>query len=58
LAECLRDGDRAAVECRRKASLPKFSRLLPWLMLNHNPLDVLVHPEVGDDLADHCDHAM
>jgi aromatic ring-cleaving dioxygenase len=27
-------------------------------MLNRGPLDVLVHPETGDDLADHRDHAM
>src|SRR5215207_8429945 len=37
---------------------PQFARLLPWLMLNRDPLDVFVHPETGDDLADHRDHAM
>jgi aromatic ring-cleaving dioxygenase len=36
----------------------EFARLVPWLMLNCGPLDVLVHPETGDDLADHQDHAM
>ena len=35
----------------------EFARLVPWLMLNRGPLDVLVHPETGDDLADHRDHA-
>ncbi len=36
----------------------EFARLVPWLMLNRGPLDVLVHPETGDDLVDHRDHAM
>jgi aromatic ring-cleaving dioxygenase len=58
LAGCHMDGAGAAVECRRRALLPEFARLLPWLMLNRGTLDVLVHPEMGDDLADHRDHAM
>ena len=36
----------------------EFARLVPWLLLNRGPLVVLVHPETGDDLADHRDHAM
>jgi hypothetical protein len=35
-----------------------FAELVPWLMLNRGPLDLLIHPETGDDLADHRDHAM
>ena len=31
--------------------------LLPWLMLNHKNLAVLVHPETGRELADHTAHA-
>jgi aromatic ring-cleaving dioxygenase len=31
--------------------------VLPWLMLNRHGLVVLVHPETGDDMADHTDHA-
>ena len=34
-----------------------FPALVPWLMLNRNELDVLVHPETGNDLADHTQHA-
>jgi DOPA 4,5-dioxygenase len=30
-----------------------FSGLVPWLMLNREGLDVLVHPLTGDSLADH-----
>lgn len=33
-----------------------FSRLVPWLMINRASLDVLVHPETGDDLLDHTQH--
>src|SRR5262249_24076286 len=35
-----------------------FPTLLPWLMLNRDGLTILVHPETGDDLADHSNHAM
>ena len=30
-----------------------FPRLVPWLMLNRDGLDVLVHPLTGDAYADH-----
>ena len=36
----------------------EFARVVPWLMLHREELDVLVHPETGDDLADHTRHAM
>jgi DOPA 4,5-dioxygenase len=35
-----------------------FAELMPWLALNREDLSILVHPETGDDLADHSDHAM
>ena len=34
-------------------AIDQFARIVPWLMLNRRGLDVLVHPETGDDLADH-----
>jgi DOPA 4,5-dioxygenase len=34
-----------------------FAELVPWLMLNRGPLDILVHPETGDEIADHTRHA-
>jgi len=41
------------------AFLPNlFGELVPWLMLNREGLDVLVHPETGDDVVDHTDHAL
>ncbi len=35
-----------------------FAGIVPWLMLNRGGLDILVHPETGDDVADHGDHAL
>ena len=34
-----------------------FSRFVPWLMLEHEDLSVLVHPLVGDPLPEHSDYA-
>ncbi len=36
----------------------QFSKVVPWLMLNRQGLDILVHPETGDDLKDHTDHSL
>ncbi|OCQ94847.1 4,5-dioxygenase [Nostoc sp. MBR 210] len=36
----------------------QFSQVLSWLMLNRGVLDILVHPETGDDVTDHTDHAL
>ena len=35
-----------------------FPDFVPWLMLNRRGLTVFVHPETGDALADHRDHAV
>ncbi len=35
-----------------------FAEIVPWLMLNRGGLDLLVHPETGDNVADHGDHAL
>lgn len=32
--------------------------LVPWLMLNRDGLTILLHPETGDDYADHAHHAV
>ncbi len=34
-----------------------LAAFVPWLMLNRGGLTVLLHPETGDDYADHTDHA-
>ena len=36
----------------------QFSQVVPWLMLNHQGLDILVHPETGNDVKDHTAHAL
>ncbi len=35
-----------------------FGALVPWLVLNRAGLDVLVHPNTGQDLPDHAERAM
>jgi aromatic ring-cleaving dioxygenase len=41
------------------AFLPnQFGNVVPWLMLNREGLDVLIHPETGDDVEDHTNHAL
>ena len=36
----------------------QFAALVPFLMLARDGLSVLVHPETGDDVADHSAHAL
>lgn len=36
----------------------QFGLLVPWLMLNREGLDILVHPETGEDVGDHADRAL
>lgn len=36
----------------------QLAPVLAWLTLNHGALDVLVHPNTGDDLRDHRDCAL
>ena len=41
-----------------KFAKTKFSRIVPWLMLNRQGLDILVHPNTGDAYEDHATHAL
>jgi aromatic ring-cleaving dioxygenase len=36
----------------------QFPRLVPFLMLKRDGLNVLVHPVTGDDYEDHADYAL
>ena len=35
-----------------------FGEIIPWLALNRDGLTVFVHPNTGDAIADHVDHAV
>jgi DOPA 4,5-dioxygenase len=36
----------------------QFGKVVPWLMLNREGLDILVHPSTGDDVGDHTDRSL
>ena len=36
----------------------EFARVVPWLMLNHDGLSTLVHPNTDDGFLDHAKHAL
>ncbi len=44
--------------CQLAFGPEKFADVVPWLALNRNGLTVFVHPETGDGLKDHTEHAM
>ena len=35
-----------------------FGELIPWLSLHRGGLTVFIHPQTGDELADHTEHAL
>ncbi len=35
-----------------------FAEIVPWLALNRRGLVIFLHPETGDELADHAEHAI
>ncbi|MBC2653900.1 DOPA 4,5-dioxygenase family protein [Pseudomonas sp. MSSRFD41] len=35
-----------------------FGQVVPWLALNRQGLVVFLHPETGDELRDHTEHAI
>ena len=39
-------------------SLDQFSQVVPWLMLNREGLDILIHSNTGDDVQDHTEHSL
>ena len=36
----------------------EFAKVVPWLMLNREGLDILVHPETGEGKGDHVDRSL
>jgi aromatic ring-cleaving dioxygenase len=39
-------------------SSEQFSQVVPWLMLNREGLDILVHPETDDVVKDHLERCL
>src|SRR3954463_2298431 len=37
---------------------PEFQKIVPWLMLNRDGLDVLIHPLTASNRDDHSTYAM
>lgn len=44
--------------CQLTIPTEKFAEVVPWLALNRDGLVVFVHPETGEELADHTERAM
>ncbi len=44
--------------CQLAFAPQTFARLIPWLLLNRDGLDVFIHPITGDHLLDHSEHAL
>ncbi len=51
-------GPHPCWSCQLAFSPQLFADVVPWLALNRNGLSILIHPESGDELADHRDHAL
>ena len=51
-------GPHPAWSCQLAFAPETFGDLVPWLALNRRGLTVFIHPETGDAVADHTDHAM
>jgi len=44
--------------CQLAFEADAFAKVVPWLALNRDGLVVFIHPDTGDDLRDHRDHAI
>ena len=51
-------GPHPCWSCQRAFGAEQFGSVIPWLALHRQGLTVFIHPETGDDLKDHTDHAM
>jgi len=44
--------------CQLAFGPEKFAEVVPWLALNRAGLTVFLHPETGEPIADHTEHAL
>lgn len=44
--------------CQLLIEVEQFGEVFSWLALNRDGLIVFTHPQTGDDLKDHTDHAI
>ena len=51
-------GPHPEPSCQLLADPDQFAQLLPWLALHRNGLTVFIHPNTGNHLEDHRDHAI
>lgn len=51
-------GPHPCWSCQLTVRPEDFGEVIPWLALNRNGLVVFVHPDTGDDLKDHSEHAL
>ncbi|MBQ49152.1 MAG: 4,5-dioxygenase [Zetaproteobacteria bacterium] len=51
-------GPHPVWSCQLTLTNELFASVIPWLILNHGTVDLFIHPNTGDDLADHRDHVM
>lgn len=51
-------GPHPDASCLLSVPPEKFGAVVPWLALNRAGLNILVHPETGDELKDHGEHAL
>ena len=51
-------GPHPCWSCQLAFAPERFGEVIPWLALNRGGLTVFVHPNTGDDLRDHRDHAL
>lgn len=51
-------GPHPVCTCQINVAREQFEAVVAWLMENRQGLDVFIHPEGDDDLANHRDHVM
>ena len=51
-------GPHPAWSCQLAFSPDRFTELVPWLILNRGGLTVFLHPDTGEVMADHTEHAV